>query len=215
MNPAESPAERRRHKVRERILDAAEHVFASEGAEGLSIRRLAEKIDYSPAAIYKYFGSKDELVSELKETFFALLIQRIQASFETPMPAGQRARSCAAIYIGIAAEKPHHYAAAYHGEYAEIGPGEDEPGFEDTNKGQAFTMLRSMIEQGITDGAFRQSLDPSLAAKSVWASLHGLAMMITHIPTYPLLRAGMPTLPQPEFIAFHADQIVRGLEGQS
>ena len=74
-----SPAERRRHKIRARILSAAEQVFAREGVDGLSIRRLAENIDYSPAAIYKYFKSKDELVDELKETFFGLILPSRQA----------------------------------------------------------------------------------------------------------------------------------------
>ena len=53
--------------MRGAILEAAERVFSVEGEAGLSIRRLAEEIDYSPSAIYKYFGSKDELVDELKE----------------------------------------------------------------------------------------------------------------------------------------------------
>ena len=65
----QTPASRRREKVRQTILEAAERVFAEEGYEGLSIRRLAEEIDYSPSAIYKYFASKTELVGCLKEAF--------------------------------------------------------------------------------------------------------------------------------------------------
>ena len=212
MDPEDSPASRRRHKVRERILAAAEHVFAEEGAEGLSIRRLADRIDYSPAAIYKYYASKDALVNELKESFFALLLSRIKAIQEIPMLAGERARSCAALYIQTAVDKPHHYAAAFAGQSGEIGPSENDPGFEDTQKGQAFMLLQSIITQGISEGVFRAPFEPSLIAKSVWASLHGLAMMIIHIPSFPLLRAGMPGMTQAHFIAFHADQIVRGLE---
>ena len=66
----QTPATRRRNKVREAILAAAERMFAKEGESGLSIRRLAEEIDYSPSAIYKYFGSKEELLEELKDSFF-------------------------------------------------------------------------------------------------------------------------------------------------
>ena len=42
-----------------------------------------------------------------------------------------------------------------------------------------------LIEEGVEIGAFRSDIDPSLAAKSVWASMHGLTMMIVHIPTFP------------------------------
>ncbi len=209
---AYTPAERRRLKVREMILSAAERVFAREGAEGLSIRRLAEKIDYSPAAIYKYFGSKDELVDELKESFFEILMVDLHEIFDTSKPFDLRARACVAKYVSVAVEKPHHYSAAFVGQ-AKTGESEvGDPGFQDTMKGKAFTVLKGMIEEGIAVGAFRPDLDASLAAKSVWASLHGLTMLMTHIPTFPAFKPEANTLSRAEFIEFHADQIVRGME---
>ena len=212
--PIESPAERRRIKVRERILSAAERVFAAEGAEGLSIRRLAQKIDYSPAAIYKYFGSKDELVDELKEAFFARLLSYVDQMNDDTRPYGARARTCMAMYVQIAAEKPNHYAAAFTGLAAPTGPEDDQSGFDESKKGQAFNFLRGMIEQGIQQGHFRTDIDANSAAKSAWSSLHGLALMIAHIPQFPAMREGMPSMSQQKFIEFHADLIVRGLEGR-
>jgi AcrR family transcriptional regulator len=209
-----SPAERRRNKIRARILSAAERVFAREGAEGLSIRRLAENIDYSPAAIYKYFKSKDELVDELKETFFELILENVNRIADTSMPFDLRARDCVATYVRIAVEKPHHYAAAFAGEAGSDGaaPVDGEPGFELSKKGQAFNVLRGMIAEGVENGAFRADIDPSLAAKSLWASMHGLTMMIVHIPSFPALKADQATMSREDFILFHADQVVRGLE---
>jgi len=207
-----SPAERRRNKIRARILSAAESVFAREGAEGLSIRRLAENIDYSPAAIYKYFSSKDELVDELKETFFELILENVHLIADRSAPFAERARECLATYIRVAADKPYHYAAAFAGESVSTGPVDNEPGFEESKKGQAFNVLRNMIAEGVEIGAFRTEIDPSLAAKSVWASMHGLAMMIAHIPTYPALKPGQPAMAREAFIEFHADQVIRGME---
>ena len=209
-----SPAERRRNKIRARILSAAETVFAREGAEGLSIRRLAENIDYSPAAIYKYFKSKDELVDELKETFFELILENVHRIADTSTPFDERARDCVATYVRIAVEKPYHYAAAFAGEAAGDGPApvDGEPGFELSKKGQAFNVLRGMIAEGVENGAFRSDIDPSLAAKSVWASMHGLTMMIVHIPSFPALKPDQATMSRDEFILFHADQVIRGLE---
>ncbi|MFN3212338.1 MAG: TetR/AcrR family transcriptional regulator [Henriciella sp.] len=209
-----SPAERRRNKIRARILSAAERVFAREGAEGLSIRRLAENIDYSPAAIYKYFKSKDELVDELKETFFELILENVNRIADTSTPFDLRARDCVATYVRIAVEKPYHYAAAFAGEAGSdgAGPVDGEPGFELSKKGQAFNVLRGMIAEGVQNGTFRSDIDPSLAAKSVWASMHGLTMMIVHIPSFPALKAGQATMSREDFIPFHADQVVRGLE---
>ena len=208
-----SPAERRRSKIRARILSAAESVFAREGAEGLSIRRLAENIDYSPAAIYKYFSSKDELVDELKESFFELILENVNRIVDTSTPFSERSRDCVATYVRIATEKPHHYAAAFTGESASgDGPVDGEPGFDTSKKGQAFNVLRGMIAEGVEIGAFRSDVDPALAAKSLWASMHGLAMMIVHIPSFPALRPDQQTISREDFISFHADQAIRGLE---
>ncbi|MEM1147360.1 MAG: TetR/AcrR family transcriptional regulator [Pseudomonadota bacterium] len=207
-----SPAERRRNKIRARILTAAERVFAREGADGLSIRRLAENIDYSPAAIYKYFKSKDELVDELKESFFELLLENVHRIADRSTPFAERARDCVATYVQIATEKPYHYAAAFTGQALTSGPVDSEPGFENSKKGQAFYVLRSMIEEGVSTGVFRKDVDPALAAKSLWASMHGLTMMIVHIPTFPALNPAQNTLSRQDFILFHADQMIRGLE---
>ena len=43
------------------ILDAARELFVAEGYHNVSIRKIAEKIEYSPAAIYGYFPSKDDI----------------------------------------------------------------------------------------------------------------------------------------------------------
>ena len=208
----DTPAERRRVKVREMILAAAERVFATEGADGLSIRRLARKIDYSPAAIYKYFESKEELVHELKEAFFAKLLSHVNSIADASEPFDERARRCVATYMRVAVEKPYHYAAAFAGELSHAGPTLDDPGFEHTKKGMAFLVLRGMVEEGVSSGQFRGDIDATLAAKSIWASMHGLAMMIVHIPSFPALKGSPSRMAREDFIDMHADNVVRGLE---
>src|SRR5262245_27135434 len=65
--------ERERTKVRQAILDAARDLFVKQGFEHVSIRKVAERIEYSPAAIYSYFPSKDEIFFALSEEGFNLL----------------------------------------------------------------------------------------------------------------------------------------------
>src|SRR5690606_35234074 len=61
----ETPAERRKKAQEARILDAALAIVAEGGLDALSIKAIAERADYSPAALYRYFASKDELVAAL------------------------------------------------------------------------------------------------------------------------------------------------------
>ena len=65
--------ERDREAVRRAILDAARDLFVAEGYENVSIRKIAERIEYSPAAIYGYFPSKDDIFFALAEEGFELL----------------------------------------------------------------------------------------------------------------------------------------------
>ena len=65
--------EREREAVSRAILDAARDLFVAEGYENVSIRKIADRIEYSPAAIYSYFPSKDDIFFALAEEGFHLL----------------------------------------------------------------------------------------------------------------------------------------------
>src|SRR5438045_8917576 len=65
--------ERDREAVRRSILDAARDLFVTEGYRNVSIRKIAEKIEYSPAALYGYFPSKDDIFYALAEEGCRLL----------------------------------------------------------------------------------------------------------------------------------------------
>src|SRR3954469_17640251 len=68
--------ERDREAVRRAILDAARELFVREGYSNISIRKIAERIEYSPAAIYGYFPSKDDIFYALAEEGLRLLYAR-------------------------------------------------------------------------------------------------------------------------------------------
>ncbi len=67
--------ERERETVARAILDAARDLFVTHGYQEVSIRKIAEKIEYSPAAIYGYFPSKDDIFFALAEEGFRLLFE--------------------------------------------------------------------------------------------------------------------------------------------
>jgi AcrR family transcriptional regulator len=78
---------REREAVGRAILDAARELFVAEGYHNVSIRKIAEKIEYSPAAIYGYFPSKDDIFLALAEEGFRLLAD----AGSDPLPAGSLA----------------------------------------------------------------------------------------------------------------------------
>jgi AcrR family transcriptional regulator len=68
--------EREREAMGRAILDAARDLFVAEGYHNVSIRKIAERIEYSPASIYSYFPSKDDIFFALAEEGFRLLCTR-------------------------------------------------------------------------------------------------------------------------------------------
>src|ERR1700757_4201674 len=93
--------ERDREAVRRAILDAARELFVSEGYQNVSIRKIAERIEYSPAAIYGYFPSKDDIFFALAEEGFRLLHQLVHAPSGGPptaSPVGRVRELCWHLY---------------------------------------------------------------------------------------------------------------------
>lgn len=75
--------------MRRAILDAAREIAAHEGWHAVTIRRVAEKIEYSPPTLYEYFPSKEALIAELSHEGFRLLLADLMA---VPPAADPRAR---------------------------------------------------------------------------------------------------------------------------
>src|ERR1044071_5511951 len=68
--------EREKKELRQEILDAARDLFVREGFENVSMRKIAEKIEYSPTTIYLYFKDKADLLDCIVEETFARLVRK-------------------------------------------------------------------------------------------------------------------------------------------
>ena len=64
---------RRQERTRRAILDSALAIVAESGPDALSMRAIADRIDYSAAGLYEYFGSKEEILNAVREEGMAQL----------------------------------------------------------------------------------------------------------------------------------------------
>jgi AcrR family transcriptional regulator len=78
------PERRRRRRSRE-FLDAAQHIIALEGFEGLTMARLARELDTVDSAVYRYFASKGALIAEIQKES----IERLEASLTAITATGE------------------------------------------------------------------------------------------------------------------------------
>ncbi len=199
-----TPAERRREKMRDTIIAAAQNIFTKDGEAGLSMRRLAEAIDYSPAALYKYFSSKDDLFEAVREQFFENLLKRMNEALQGSGTTRELFEACGKSYIETALEEPSTYVMAFADIGADTHPAEGTFGYA------AAEQLERMIEQGIAEGLIRE-VDLALAGKAVWAAVHGLATLLIQIPNMPGGVTQENEHTREDMIRFHTDFIWRGM----
>jgi AcrR family transcriptional regulator len=106
--------ERDREAIRRGILDAARELFVKEGFERVSIRKIAELIEYSPAAIYGYFPSKDDIFFALAEEGFRLMHSSQQApAVLNLLPPLDRVRDIFWRFYLFSREHPQYFALMF------------------------------------------------------------------------------------------------------
>ena len=96
-----SPRERRHQRTQQAILAAARDIIHSEGVAGLSMRAIADRIDYSPAGLYEYFGGKDEIIAAVCDEAFEQLAQALRSTDPT-LPPVEYLRECGVNYVRFA-----------------------------------------------------------------------------------------------------------------
>jgi len=158
--------------VRRSILDAAQELFVAEGYRNVSIRKIAEKVEYSPAALYGYFPSKDDL-------FFALAEEGFRKLFEfTNEPEVTGGEPLAAIRHGFL--RYYQFSRAHPEYFHLMFVDRTVPKISHEWEGFGFVEqmideVRGVIKRGIDQGVFPSGTNPDVAFHILWAAIHGPA----------------------------------------
>jgi AcrR family transcriptional regulator len=107
--------ERARAELTREIKEEARRQLAASGAQGLSLRSVARELGMVSSALYRYFGSRDELLTALIIDAYDALGAAAEAANSVAPAADSRGRwqaTCTAIR-GWALANPHEYALIY------------------------------------------------------------------------------------------------------
>jgi AcrR family transcriptional regulator len=172
--PALSRRDRRRLNTREEILIAARELLLEVGPEALSLRQVARRTDFSPAALYTYFASRDEIIAAL----FAESFQRLDAYLRRvplDLPADRRVVELGMAYLDFARENPIDLRCIL----AATTP-EELPSSSGVGLGLgAARLIAETFEEGKEAGIFstESSLSAAEMAYMTWALVHGMAVV--------------------------------------
>lgn len=172
---AKERRQRERVETRERILDAARELFARDGYEAVTMRAIAETVEYTPTAIYHHFENKQALVTELCQLDFQTLAGHFGRVAHINDPV-ERVRAIGDAYLDFAQRYPNHYRFMFMTIVPEIEHSADYLAETHGNpQRDAYAFLREACARAIAAGAFRPELnDPDQLAQILWSNVHGL-----------------------------------------
>lgn len=178
---SEDRRQRAKTELRDKILEAARELFVAEGYEAVTMRAIAEKIEYSPTAIYLHFKDKEALCRALCDREFLAFGRMFAALMDLADPV-ERLRRAGRAYIEFGLGHPNHYRWLFMTPHMEVPPAESEIVQGDPRQ-DAYAFVRQTVAECIAGRRLHpEYADTDLTAQLVWAGVHGVvALCITRL----------------------------------
>jgi AcrR family transcriptional regulator len=173
-----TPRERRQERTRQAIINSALRLIREKGPNELSLREVARRIDYSPAGLYEYFDSKEDLIqavcSEAEE--------RLRAALESVDPALETEEYLVELglaYIRFARQQPEHFTFLFTRLESETPV--DAADKSEIDPQSSFMILYNAIQKASEAGILQTSEGFGVMeiSYSLWSLVHGMAMLQT------------------------------------
>lgn len=162
--------EREKLELKNQILDAARKMLLAHGQDGMSIRKIADEIEYSPATIYLYFADKDAILHELMEMGFGVMNEYMKATFAEKDPI-KRIHSIGHAYIQFGLENKDWYELMFN---SDKPMKHIEKCCEDWDQGMAmFAFLTQTCKEALSQLKI-DDVEDQILALHLWSSVHGL-----------------------------------------
>ncbi|CAG9193343.1 Transcriptional regulator, TetR family [Paraburkholderia sabiae] len=178
---------RQKQELRERILDAARRIVMREGFGALSMRKIADAIEYSPATLYLHFESRDAIARALCAEGYAQLLATFEPLVAIADPA-ERLKAIGRAYVAFGVAHPETYRLifmedpSYTGAALVGGEGADAAEKADD---AAFRLMVESIDALKEEGRLRGAPDSLVCAEAFWATMHGIVALHLTCPVFP------------------------------
>ncbi len=158
--------------VRLALLDAAGQLLLSEGADGMTTRRLAAMAGTTTQAIYTEFGGKEGIARAMYREGFARLEARMRAVGETPDPFFDLLQQ-GRVYREAALDSPHFYDVMFGHPIPQFTPDADDL----AGSRIAHDLLSGAIDRVIATGTLVEGADADEIAQWLWTVVHGVVSL--------------------------------------
>ena len=175
---------RDKEDLNRKIIEAAEEILSSEGYSAVSIRKIAEKIEYSSMTIYRYFKNKSDIFKEIVKGSYIKMGQNIKEIVDKnhPSPLTTLNELIKMLVInGIS--NPNHYKLW--NEQGEVSLNQENMEFN--IEGQSMRIFHTWfiyINQCIEQKIFKEK-NPQIIFQLIWINIQGLTSLLIRYPQYP------------------------------
>lgn len=159
---------RQKEEVRCQIIDAAWKIVQEEGWQSLSMRKIADRIEYSAPIIYGHFESKEALLEEFTRQGYRELYQWVLKAKEARTDPAEQLEAIWMAYWDFAFANPAYYQLMFG---VEIGCCEMKNGIPEAKAGTE--MVTEILNELIASGKHPDA-DPCLKYYHLWSVVHGL-----------------------------------------
>lgn len=166
--------------LRDRIRNIARELFAREGYESVSMRRIGAAVGCSPMAIYRHYPNKEELLLSICEETFSKMIRLLDATRAKPGTPLEKLRRCTRTVVDFHLSHPNHYKVTF----MTVMP----PGPVAERKVAIGQHAMDRLRAGIRECAEAKGLDidVEMTTQLIRVAIHGLAAsLITTGKCYP------------------------------
>lgn len=172
---AKSRREREREETRRKICDAARELFAQYGYEAVTMRNIAQRIEYTPTCIYFHFADKEALFRHICREDFSQFAAEMQPVEPIVDPLA-RIRALGQLYLDFARRHPNHFRLLFMTDLPEM---KDECGIPVVEpSSDVYGTLVQACQDAIDAGQVQPEFTDALTlAQTYWAGVHGVASL--------------------------------------
>jgi AcrR family transcriptional regulator len=168
-----SPRKKRKARTRQEILDGALALINEEGPDNFSLRALAKRVDYSPAGLYEYFASRDEIIEAVCAQSDGTM-RRYLRQVPTDLLPDKYLVALGQAYIQFALQNEAQFMLMF----SRSREGERIP-YEGVSEDETFRILLDAVQSALDQDYLNSQPDfgRDEIAYGLWALVHGMAVM--------------------------------------
>jgi AcrR family transcriptional regulator len=197
--------ERQRAKLQQQILNAAREITIRDGFAALTMRKIADAIEYAPGTIYLYFENRDEIAIQLCRQGYQELLECLQPT-ATIADARDRLRAIASAYIDFGLTNTATYRLIFMEDPKFTNAALAEVAIDSFDGAgmRSFQLLVTIFDDMKAEGRLSIDADSARLAEIFWTSLHGICSSKLTFP-------GFLTTPSEELVTTMTDTFLAGI----